>query len=57
MLKRWDVLLRTQATLYMFVTDFTFQFVQMNNTNADLLTMLSLYNDFITNKYANRPTL
>lgn len=42
---------------YMFVNDFTFQFVQMNNTNTDLLTMLSLYNDFITNKYENRPTL
>lgn len=42
---------------YMYVNDFTFQFVQMNNTNTDLLTMLSLYNDFITNKYANRPTL
>lgn len=42
---------------YMYVNDFTFQFVQMNNTNADLLTMLSLYNDFITNNYANRPTL
>lgn len=42
---------------YMYVNDFTFQFVQMNNTNTDLLTMLSLYNDFITNKYANRPML